>query len=133
MISQDSFDSWNLIKKKLNKIPILPLFNEREIWWCSVGMNVGCEIFGKGRTFIRPVLILKKFSSNSFIAIPLTTKIKDRIGYHKFNFKEQEICAALNEMRKMDGKRMVKKIGKLSNEKFNKIKAELKKTVFGPL
>ena len=31
---------------------------EREIWWCSVGLNVGTEIYGKGEDFARPVLII---------------------------------------------------------------------------
>jgi hypothetical protein len=41
------------------------LFKEGDIWWCSIGMNVGVEIFGKGKYFARPVIIFKKFSANS--------------------------------------------------------------------
>lgn len=45
------------------------LFNEGEIWWCSIGMNIGVEIYGKGGRFTRPVLIFKKFTANSFLGV----------------------------------------------------------------
>lgn len=41
-------------------------FKQGDIWWCSIGMNLGEEIFGKGKKFTRPVLVFKKFTSNSF-------------------------------------------------------------------
>jgi mRNA interferase MazF len=127
------FDNWNILKKIAEKISTPPSFNEREIWWCRVGVNIGSEILGKGEVFSRPVLILKKFSKNSFIAVPLTSKIKVNFGYHKFTFKEKEICAALSEIRKMDSKRLIDKIGKLPDGKFAELKAELRRVIFDPL
>jgi hypothetical protein len=38
------------------------LFKEREVWWCSIGLNVGDEEFWKGAYFTRPVLVFKKYS-----------------------------------------------------------------------
>ena len=35
------------------------VFKQGEIWWCSLGFNLGEEIFGKGEKFTRPVLIFK--------------------------------------------------------------------------
>jgi len=131
MANNSNFDNWNLLKKKLNQISLPPFFNEREIWWCSIGINIGCEILGEGKTFSRPVLVLKKLGINNFIAVPLTTKI--RFGYHKFHFKEKEVCAILGEIRKMDSKRLTKKMGKLSDNKFAEIKSELKKLIADPL
>ena len=37
------FDSWNKEKKEINSHDELVLFHEREIWWCSIGINVGDE------------------------------------------------------------------------------------------
>jgi len=54
------FDNWNNIKKKLDKSDQNQSFYEKEIWWCSVGINVGSEHDGKGNRFMRPVYILKK-------------------------------------------------------------------------
>lgn len=126
------FDNWNILKKRADQLTTTPFFNEREIWWCKVGINIGSEILGKGEVFSRPVLIVKKFSKNSFLAVPLSSKIKNRFGYHKFTFKEREISAVLGEIRKMDSKRLIDKAGKLPDEKFNKIKGELQKMIFDP-
>ena len=41
------------------------IFKQGEVWWCSLGLNLGEEIFGKGEKFSRPVLVFKKFTSNS--------------------------------------------------------------------
>ena len=49
------------------------VFKQAEIWWCSVGMNIGEESFGKGARFTRPILIFRKFTSNSFLGLPMTT------------------------------------------------------------
>jgi len=129
---EKNFDEWNSLKKKLNKLGKSPFFNEREIWWCSIGFNIGTEMYGKGKTFTRPVLILTKYSKDSFLGVPLSTKIKDRFGYYKFSFEEAEICAALHDIKKIDGKRLGKKMGKLSEAKFKNIKNELCKMIFDP-
>ncbi|MEK7175591.1 MAG: hypothetical protein AAB693_02185 [Patescibacteria group bacterium] len=71
------FLKWIKIKGKLhdsNHQP--PYFKEREIWWCSVGENVGTEMNGKNDYFRRSVLIVKKLDRYSFLAIPLTTNQK---------------------------------------------------------
>ena len=38
---QKSFDEWNVEKKTLERIneETIP-FHEREIWWCSIGINL---------------------------------------------------------------------------------------------
>ena len=35
------FDRWNEQKKKLHDGEREVLFHEREIWWCSLGVNIG--------------------------------------------------------------------------------------------
>ena len=85
---QKDFDIWNKQKKLLNIRNITNLyFSERQIWWCSIGCNIGSEIDGKHINFERPVLILKKVNKAQFIGIPLTSKKK--IGYPSLNsFKD---------------------------------------------
>lgn len=41
--------------------------NEYQVFWCSLGENVGDEENGKGDDFRRPVLVFKKFSKIYFI------------------------------------------------------------------
>ena len=40
------FDSWNEKKKILNNNDV-SFYHEREVWWCSLGVNVGYEQNGK--------------------------------------------------------------------------------------
>ncbi len=38
------FSQWHLIKTIIENEYHGPLFREREIWWCSIGTNVGFEV-----------------------------------------------------------------------------------------
>jgi len=52
------FSEWFGLKMKLHdRQQTPPLVSEREIWWASVGENVGSEINGKSALFSRPVII----------------------------------------------------------------------------
>ena len=46
-----AYDLWNRNKKSLSKQSRKILFKEGDIWWCSLGINLGTESFGKGKTF----------------------------------------------------------------------------------
>ena len=119
------FDSWTSFKKNLNDRDTTPLFNEREIWWCSIGVNVGHEQDGKNEKFNRPVLVVKKFNRRLFWGVPLTTQIKDNPHYFKFTFKNREQCAMLTQLRLWDANRMTAKMGRLGNAEFKAIKTGL--------
>ena len=70
------FDSWNIQKKKLHSSDTSRKhYHEREIWWCSLGANVGYEHDGTGSTYQRPILILKGLSAETCIAVPLTSSV----------------------------------------------------------
>ena len=58
-LGRKNFNGWILVKKRLHYTKTLRTFNTGEIWWCAVGENVGSEICGKGRTFARPVVIVR--------------------------------------------------------------------------
>jgi len=47
------FDAWN-VKKKLTdtKMSSAPFFKERDIWWMSIGLNVGYEEDGKHENLV---------------------------------------------------------------------------------
>ena len=70
------YDLWNEQKKVLAVTQKKILFKEGDIWWCSLGLNIGTESYGKGETFRRPVLIIKKLSGDACITLPLTSKQK---------------------------------------------------------
>jgi mRNA interferase MazF len=70
------FDRWNSKKKEINSRADDILFHDREIWWCSLGVNVGSEQDGVSSNFERPMLIIKKFNRRVLWAVPLTRTIK---------------------------------------------------------
>ena len=73
---QKNFFEWHRRKELIDQNFGRLYFHEREVWWCSLGVNVGFEQDGKGEKFARPVLVFKKFNNECFWALPLTTKIK---------------------------------------------------------
>jgi mRNA interferase MazF len=98
--------------------PASPTFKEGEIWWCSIGMNIGREIFGKGKDFARPIIIFKKIGSDSFLAIPLTTQIKNGSWYVPIWSGDIECRALLSQIRVLDEKRLINKVGTLNHYNF---------------
>lgn len=125
------YDNWNLLKKKLNERKTYPLFKEREIWWCSIGINIGVETNGKNKLFNRPVLILKKFNENIFWGIPLTSKIKKGKFYYNFYIanKTSESCAMLLQLKVFTSKRLGSKIGLIEAEEFMMLKEKIKEMI----
>lgn len=119
------FEDWNRLKKKLNDENHTPLFKEREIWWCSIGANIGHEQDGKNTEFSRPVLVVRKFNKRLFWGVPLTTKIKNNKHYHQFDFKNKTQCAMLTQMRLWDANRMTNQMGRMGNQEYQKIKCKL--------
>lgn len=120
------FDYWNEKKKFLNSKNIEIYFYEREVWWCSMGLNIGFEQDGKNENFTRPIVVLKKFNKNVFIGIPLSTSQKEGKYYFKFNFSGKISNAILSQIRLFDSKRLVDKLGRINKHTFQAIKEKVK-------
>ena len=61
MLRVNRFFEWIGLKQKLHQgTQSPPLVSAGDIWWASVGENVGSEINGKSKLFSRPVIIFKK-------------------------------------------------------------------------
>ena len=86
VLDEIKLDYWNELKKQLDKRDINLKFKPRDVVYVYMGQNVGSEQFGKGKEFLRPVLIFKKLSKSTFLGIPLTSKIKEGVFYYNFNF-----------------------------------------------
>jgi mRNA interferase MazF len=98
------------------------LFKEGEIWWCHVGMNIGVEIYGKGPKFMRPVLVLRKFSADGFFGVPLTSRCRNSDWYARITSTNVGGSAVLNQTRTFDAKRLIARMGVLSDENFCSVK-----------
>ncbi len=120
------FDSWNTEKKNLESIGHDTLsFHEREIWWCSIGYNLGHEQDGKNEFFERPVLVLKKFNNKVCWALPMTTKQKNGIYYHPLEHDGKVFSVILSQLRLVSVKRFRRCIRKISPHQFQLIQKKL--------
>jgi len=119
------FNRWNISKQKIDRNDRLLNFHEREIWWCSIGVNIGSEQNSQTINFSRPVLILKKFTQNIFLGIPLTTKIRISQFRYRMSVNAIENDLLLMQIRTLDSKRLVRKIGIVDQEKFDRILSEI--------
>ena len=113
------FETWNRQKKGLHQKQKRRFFKEREIFYASLGVNVGFEQDGKGESFLRPVVILKKFSRDVFLAVPLTKTEKTGKFYFEFQFlPSQKSVAILSQIRLLDARRLLHKIGRIREQDF---------------
>jgi mRNA interferase MazF len=122
------FDNWNSKKKQTdNKVVDRNLFvHEREVWWCSVGVNVGVEVDGKNDDFERPVLLIKKFNGLMFWGIPLTSKAKDHSYVMEDEHSKGVSYANLSQLRLFSSKRILRKVGVISASSFTLVLERLK-------
>lgn len=118
---------WMKVKKEINNLYLCPVgFKEREIWYASIGENVGCEEDGKNKRFARPVLILKKFNCRLCLGIPLSSKEKIGKYYYSFDGNTGKISVAiLSQIKSLDSTRLLHKIGKIEQRDFLEIKRKL--------
>jgi len=125
------FDLWNLNKKIINEHEKVRYCHEREIWWCSVGVNVGFEQDGTGQYFDRPVIVIRGFNKNLFFGVALTTKKKSgKFFYSVGEVDSQEATAILSQVRVIDTKRLVRKNGVLDKACFDGLICALQKILF---
>lgn len=116
---QKDFEQWNKDKQRLDTSEENKLYYERQIWWCSLGVNIGFEQDGTGKEHQHPVLILNGMSRTTCYVIPLTTSAKEH--KHRIHIGEVEgkqTAALMSQMRLIDTKRLVNKIGFLDKEIF---------------
>ena len=108
------FDRWNGQKKIINFDSVRRYFHPREIWFIRMGKNVGFEQDGKGEEFQRPVVILKKFNQETFLAVPLTSQKKNGKYYVRMpQIQEKDNWAIISQVRLFDARRLLKKVGTL--------------------
>lgn len=122
---EKDFDSWNQQKKALDENKRDLLFKEGEVWWCALGLNVGEEVYGKGREFMRPVFVLKKFTRNTCLILPVTTR--DHVGswFYRLALDEKEVWLMLHQCRFISANRLLERQYDVPEEQFIKIKRTL--------
>jgi mRNA interferase MazF len=133
------FDGWNELAKKLENIksPIFHkklkkyLFHPREIWFCSIGTNIGVEICGKNKEFERPVLVLKK-SGRQFVCLPLTSQKPNNPDFYidisytnPINKETVNSYVVITSPITCDVNRLQRKVRKISPQDFEVVRTGL--------
>ncbi len=65
-----NFDAWNSRKKIINRNNTIVYAHPKEIWWCSLGVNIGAETDGKNEDFERPVIVMKVYNKETMVVLP---------------------------------------------------------------
>ena len=120
------FDAWNKKKKQTHSCKGR-FYHEREIWWCSLGANVGYEQDGQGSLFQRPVLVIKGLSLDTCIVVPLTTSGEAhpmRISLGMIDGKEA--FAIISQLRVVDTRRFTERLHIVSKAMFKTIQKTIR-------
>ena len=132
------FDTWNELKKSLAIGASNSYCKARDVWWCSLGVNIGFEQDGKHDLFERPVLVVKVFNKHVFWGIPLSTKLKvDNPHYLSLKHGDLEYSAIISQLRLYDTKRLQRKLYMVDKDQYalvvDRLKEELKKQRNSPI
>jgi mRNA interferase MazF len=123
---EKDFDKWNGKKKIIHFTNENKLYHEREVWWCSLGTNIGFEEDGKGKYFTRPILVIKGFSKDVFLCIPLTTRLKEGVYYSDIYLEDGiKRKVILSQLRVVDTKRLHEKVCRIDSAQFQVIKQKI--------
>ena len=115
------FDKWNDKKKVIHATDRIVLFHEREIWWSSLGVNIGFEQDGTNDLFERPVLVIKKFNRDVLWVLPLTRSDKQNRYYVPISVGDKDSMVILSQLRLISAKRLQRYMHKLPTGQFKRI------------
>ena len=122
-IEHDVFHLWSDKKQLIDKKISLISFEENQIVYINMGKNIGFEQDGKGKDFLRPVLIYKKFNNHQFLGFALTSKKKEGKFYAPLHHSGKTSYVILSQLRTYSAKRLVNKkaVVKIHKEKMKVI------------
>jgi mRNA interferase MazF len=117
------FLEWIGLKEKLHGIvDYPPLVSERDLWWVSIGENIGSEINGNSSLFSRPALIVKKLTNDFYLIAPTTTQRHEGSWFVPVSFGTITEYICLNHIRTIDYRRLSSKLGQIGSRDFAKVK-----------
>ncbi len=102
------------------------------MWFSSLGENIGFEQDGSGESFLRPMLIVRKFNNEVVWALPLTRTEKTGKYYFRISLVTNDgktdknlSVIILSQLRLVDAKRLQYKMGTVKKNEFIQIKEAL--------
>ena len=112
---------WYRTKAQLERSGNLVNYRSKEIWWCSIGVNLGHEEDGKNSGFERPVLVIKKYSKYLFLGLPMTSSLKEGKFYYSVDVNHTPRSVILSQGRTMSAFRLRRRVYKLNDNIFDEI------------
>jgi mRNA-degrading endonuclease toxin of MazEF toxin-antitoxin module len=117
MFMNKDFDRWNMVKKNIDKKYKNKHVKSGKMYWCVLGINVGCEENGDELFYRRPVFVYSKIDYYRCLIIPITTsgrkyKNKKKLGL----IKGRKNYLLLDQLRVIDTKRILDEV-KVNNHK----------------
>jgi len=118
-----NFLEWIGLKERLHNTEHEPPFvSERDMWWISLGENIGSEMNGKSNRFSRPALILKKLAHGFYLIAPTTTQKNEGTWYVLVQLGKKDEYVCLNQIRTIDYRRLHSKLGQVATDDFKKVR-----------
>ena len=121
-----NFAEWAKYQNKLENKEERYKFHAGEVWWCSIGVNIGHETDGKNSLFERTVIILKKINQDLFWGIPTTSV--EKYGnpefsnlYFTLDVNGIKSHAILSQIRVFDQKRLRRQVMVIPEPIFNRL------------
>jgi mRNA interferase MazF len=123
---------WHTRKEAIEKLnfPEDFFFLEGEIWWASLGVNIGQEVDGKNESYERPVLILKKWSDGLAWVIPSSSTEKLNEYFYPIVYHGKSRNLLLLHMKTISSKRLLRLVFRMKEKEFTKIKEKICSIVF---
>lgn len=124
------FEKWAELKSVINnKEKHEQYFRPGEIWWCSLGLNIGFEEDGKNELYERPVLVIKKFSKETLLIVPLTNTIKSNQYYIPVTVHNVTRSAIISQIRLISPKRLQRRIAELNKRELAVVRNSIKSII----
>jgi mRNA interferase MazF len=122
------FDRWNEKKKNIDRWTFTQ-FVHREVWWCSLGVNIGREENGNDEFLERRVLVLNKFNEDMVLAIPMTSTVRKTPYHFPIPYNGTKVALILSQLRLVSTKRLTRRMFRIPDPLFDEVRAAVQRMI----
>lgn len=111
------YKKWHRIKSKIEEGALNDItVKAGDVWWGSIGLNIGSEVDGKNRMFERPLLVTEVLDLGLITVAPLTSKLKTLPDRYQVSVNGLASDVLLIQERTISIKRLQRKMGEISKQ-----------------